>query len=142
MLEIVNVMSRTPKACCCEPGYTLNEVLVAMNIVVVGILGYSLSTVGVMRGNSSSSHYAVAINLAQDKMEQLKGNKGLTNTNNCPESGEREITAMAGPGGIYNRCWAISESALGTKLKQITVTVSWHGPEHQEVTLTTLAFLG
>ena len=136
------MMPRILKACCRELGYTVNEVLVAMIIVVVGILGYSISTVGVMRGNSASSHYAVAVNLAQDKMEQLKGNKDLTNTNNCPGSGEREITAMAGPGGIYNRCWAISDSALGTKLKQITVTVSWDGAEHQEVTLTTLAFLG
>lgn len=113
-----------------------------MNIIVVGILGYSISTVGVMRGNSASTHYAAAVNLAQDKMEQLKGSKSLTNTNNCPASGDRGITAMVSPGGIYNRCWAISDSALGAKLKEITVTVSWEGPEHQEITLTTLVFSG
>jgi len=125
-----------------ECGYTFNEVLVAMNIVAVGILGYSISTVGVMRGNSASSHYAVVVNLAHDKMEQLKGSKNLINTNNCPGSGERGITAMAQAGGIYNRCWVISDSALGAKLKEIAVTVSWEGTEHQEITLTTLVFSG
>ena len=130
------------KACRRECGYTFNEVLVAMNIIVVGILGYSISTVGVMRGNSASTHYAAAVNLAQDKMEQLKGSKSLTNTNNCPVSGDRGITAMVSPGGIYNRCWAISDSALGAKLKEIAVTVSWEGPEHQKITLTTLVFSG
>jgi len=135
-------MSCLLKACRRECGYTFNEVLVAMNIVVVGILGYSVSTVGVMRGNSASSHYAVAVNLAQDKMEQLKGSKSLTNTNNCPVSGEREITAMGAAGGIYNRCWVISDSALGAKLKEITVTVSWEDREHQEITFTTLVFSG
>lgn len=113
-----------------------------MNIAVVGILGYSISTVGVMRGNAASTHYAVAVNLAQDKMEQLKGSKSLTNTNNCPASGDRGITAMVSPGGIYNRCWVISDSALGAKLKEIAVTVSWEGPEHQKITLTTLVFSG
>ena len=134
--------SRLLKASRAGRGSTLNEVLVAMNIVVVGILGYSISTVGVMRGNSASAHYAVAVNLAQDKMEQLKAQKNLTPTNNCPTSGERSITATGGAGGIFNRCWAVADSSLGSKLKQITVTVSWDVREHQEVTLTTLAYLG
>jgi len=130
------------KAFRCGRGYTLNEVLIAMTIVAVGVLGYSISTVDVMRGNSANSHYAVAVNLAQDKMEQLKSTKNLTNANNCPASGEREITAMGAAGGIYNRCWVISDSPFGAKLKEIVVTVSWEGPEHQEITFTTLVFFG
>lgn len=125
-----------------ELGYTLNEVLVAMNIVVVGILGYSITTVGVMRGNSANSHYAVAVNLAQDKMEQLKAQKNLPTANNCPASGERGITATGGGGGFFNRCWAVADSPLGGKLREITVTVSWDVRGHQEITLTTLAFSG
>ncbi len=133
-------MPRLLKASRAGRGSTLNEVLVAMNIVVVGILGYSVSTVSVIRGNSANSHYAVAVNLAQDKMEQLKAQKNLAHTNNCPASGERGITATGGAGGIFNRCWAVSDSSLGSKLRQITVTVSWDVRGHQEITLTTLAF--
>ena len=97
------MMSRILKPCQGKRGHTLNEVLVAMTIVVVGILGYAISTVSVIRGTSSNSHYAVAVNLAQDKMEQLKGNKNLTDSNNCPLAGERAIAETAEPGGIYNR---------------------------------------
>ena len=134
-------MWRSLNACRHAGGYTFNEVLVAMNIVVLGILGYSVSTVGVMRGNSANSHYAVAVNLAQDKIEQLKSSESLTNVDNCPASGERGITAITAPGGIYSRCWVISDSPLGANLKEIVVTVLWEGSQHREVTLTTLVFL-
>jgi Tfp pilus assembly protein PilV len=136
------MMSRILRRGQADRGHTLNEVLVAMNIVVVGILGYAISTVGVIRGNASNSHYAAAVNLAQDKMEQLKGSEQLSDVNNCPLAGERDITETAEPGGTYNRCWIISDSSLGAQLKQIVVTVSWEEPAHQEITLTTLVFSG
>ena len=58
-----------------QTGFTFNEVLVAINVIVIAILGYSLSTVGVIRGNLTNDNTTVAINLAQDKMEQLKAQK-------------------------------------------------------------------
>jgi prepilin-type N-terminal cleavage/methylation domain-containing protein len=125
-----------------QGGFTFNEVLVAMSIIVVAVLGYSLSTLGVVRGNTISDHYSVAVNLAHDKMEELKAAAQLGNEDRCPGGGERGITAVGALGGIFDRCWKISDSPLGTHLKQIDVTVSWRDYENREVTFSTLIYAG
>jgi hypothetical protein len=123
-----------------QPGFTFNEVLVAINVIVIAVLGYSLSTVGVIRGNMTNDNTTVAINLAQDKMEQLKAQSKLVNDDRCPSSGDLAITAIGTPGGIFDRCWRIVDSALGSHLKQIDVTVSWRDRENREIIVTTLAY--
>ena len=125
-----------------ESGFTFNEVLLAMNVIVIGILGYSAGTGNLIRWNSASRDYTVAVNLAQDKLEQIKAQKNWIDVNNCPTAGDRGITATGETGGVYNRCWMISNSSLGAELKQITVTVSWPGRESREVTLSTLIYSG
>jgi Tfp pilus assembly protein PilV len=125
-----------------EDGFTFNEVLLAMNVIVIGILGYSAGTGNLIRWNSASRDYTVAVNLAQDKLEQIKAQKNWTDVNNCPTSGDHDIAATGEPGGQYNRCWVIADSALGSKLKEITITVSWRARESREVTLTTLVYSG
>jgi hypothetical protein len=123
-----------------ETGFTFNEVLVAINVIVIAILGYSLSTVGVIRGNLTNDNTTAAINLAQDKMEQLKAQKNLVNDDRCPSAGDRAITATGMPNGIFDRCWRIVDSPLGPHLKQIDVTVSWRDRENREIIFTTLVY--
>jgi Tfp pilus assembly protein PilV len=125
-----------------EDGFTFNEVLLAMNLIVIGVLGYSAGTGNLIRWNSAGRDYTVAVNLAQDKLEQIKAQKNWTDVNNCPASGDHDIAATGEPGGHYNRCWVIADSPLGAELKEITVTVSWPGRESREVTLTTLIYSG
>jgi hypothetical protein len=123
-----------------QTGFTFNEVLVAINVIVIALLGYSLSTVGVIRGNLTNDNTTVAISLAQDKMEQLKAQKKLVNDDRCPNSGDHAITATGTPNGIFNRCWRIFDSPLGPRLKQIDVTVSWRDRENREIVVTTLVY--
>jgi type II secretory pathway pseudopilin PulG len=123
-----------------QKGFTFNEVLVAINIIVIAILGYSLSTVGVIRGNLTNDNTTAAINLAQDKMEQLKAQKNLVNDDRCPGSGDHAITATGTLNGIFDRCWRIVDSPLGPHLKQIDVTVSWRDRENREIIVTTLVY--
>jgi Tfp pilus assembly protein PilV len=125
-----------------EDGFTFNEVLLAMNVIVIGILGYSAGTGNLIRWNSASRDYTVAVNLALDKLEQIKAQKNWTDVNNCPASGDHDIAATGEPGGQYNRCWVIADSPLGADLKEITVTVSWPGRESRQVTLATLIYSG
>ena len=125
-----------------EDGFTFNEVLLAMNVIVIGILGYSIGTGNLIRWNSASRDYTVAVNLAQDKLEQIKTQKNWTDVNNCPASGDVDIAASGEPGGQYSRCWVIADSPLGSELKEITVTVSWRAQESREVTLSTLVYTG
>ena len=123
-----------------QVGFTFNEVLVAINVIVIAILGYSLSTVGVIRGNLTNDSTTVAVNLAQEKMEQLKSQKKLANDDRCPSSGDRAITATGTPNGIFDRCWRIVDSPLGPHLKQIDVMVSWRDRENREIVLSSLVY--
>jgi type II secretory pathway pseudopilin PulG len=123
-----------------QKGFTFNEVLVAINVIVIAILGYSLSTVGVIRGNLTNDNTTAAINLAQDKMEQLKAQKNLVNDDRCPSTGDRAITATSTPNGIFDRCWRIVDSPLGPHLKQIDVMVSWRDRENGEIVISTLVY--
>jgi Tfp pilus assembly protein PilV len=125
-----------------QEAFTFTEILVSMNIIVVAILGYALGTVGVIRAGLTNNNFTVAVNLAQDKMEQLKVNNPLSDINNCPDAGDLAITATGAAGGIFNRCWTISDSSLGIKLKQVTVKVFWQDHEPRQIALTTLVFTG
>lgn len=133
MLRLIRSPSR-------QQGFTFNEILVAMAITGIGVLGYAATTASVIRANHASSNYTVAVNLAQDKMEQLRGRAGLSNENRCPAAGENGLNVAGAAGGIHNRCWRISDSPLGMNLKQIEVTVAWRDTEPRSVTLATLVY--
>jgi len=125
-----------------EHGFTFNEVLVAMSLVVVAILGYSLTTLSVIRGSAATDNYTAAVNLAHDKIEELKALSRLSDEDRCPSGGERGVTVSGVVGGAFDRCWRVSNSPLGSHLKQIDVTVSWRDYESHEVTLSTLLYTG
>ena len=121
-------------------GFTFNELLVAMNVMVIGVLGLSMAMVAVIQGNKGNNNFAVALNLAHDKIEQLKAANNLMTENRCPGGGDRKIDSLGTGGGIFDRCWRIFPSALGTQLRQVDVVVSWRDSGTHEVSLSTLIF--
>ena len=125
-----------------EAGFTFNEILVAISIVVLAVMGYSLGSVGVIQRQTASDNSTVAIHLVQDKLEELQAHRPLADTNVCPNGGDHGVSAKTGVAGIFDRCWRIALSPLGARLKQIDVTVSWRDFEAHEITLSTLLFAG
>ena len=125
-----------------QAGFTFNEVLVALNISVIAVLGFSVSSLTVIRGQAANDNFTVALHLAQDKIEQLKSQTDMTDDDRCPQSGDRGISPVGAPGGIFDRCWKITDSPLGADLKRVDVTVSWRDYQSREVTLSTLVFNG
>ena len=125
-----------------QAGFTFNELLVAMNIVAVAVLGYSLSSGDVIRRQTISGNSTAAINLAQDKLEELQARRNLTDGDLCPSGGDNGIAAKGSGAGIFDRCWKIAASPLGTNLKQLDVTVAWRDHADHQVRLSTLIFTG
>ena len=117
-----------------QAGFSFHELLVALTITSVAVLGYAATTAGVLRGGHSTANYTRAANSAHDKMEQLKASGVGANGSECDK-----LDDVITPLTVFDRCWTISDSSLGKNLKQIEVRVVWTDSESREVVVTTLA---
>jgi prepilin-type N-terminal cleavage/methylation domain-containing protein len=123
-------------------GFTLWELLVAMSIGVAVVMCTALNTASMFRHQAVNSNATIALQLAQDKIEELQARQNPPNENRCPGAGDIGLSAGGLSGGRFDRCWRIQPSSLGNNLKQIDVTVSWRDLEPTEVTLSVLVFVG
>jgi type II secretory pathway pseudopilin PulG len=125
-----------------QRGYTFNELLVAIAISVAAVMCYSLNTASMFRHQVVNSNATIALQLAQDKIEELQARRNPADENRCPGAGDVGLSASGALGGRFDRCWRIQPSPLGTNLKQVDVTVSWPDLQPSEVTLSVLVFAG
>lgn len=100
-----------------DAGFTLIEVMIAILLSAIAVVGlvaiYGVQT----RGSSVSRHTTEAAVLAEDRMEDLR-------TQTTPAAGsESGLDALGAAGGIYNRSWAV---AIGGADITYSVTVSWN----------------
>ena len=104
-------------------GFTLIEVMIAILVIVVGLLGVAGVATMVIKGNTLAKEMTVATTLAQDKIEELK------NTS-YPNLGSSSDTQDS----IYTRTWTATLTA--TYVKTIEVVVQWnHYGNSHNVTL-------
>ena len=86
-----------------QNGFTLIEVLIAMTVFAIGILGVAAMQLAAIKGNSYSSHLSEASTISQDKIEDFislnyndpvfndddgDGTGGLDDTNNPDETNQ------------------------------------------------------
>lgn len=129
-------------------GFTLLEVLIALVILMVGLLGALLLQTTAIQGNAFSRELQTGVVLAEDLLEQvrvLEYDDPLISSNvadNPHENGElagvaNPIDEQGAAGGIYFRRWTVVDSAPNSKT--ISATVNWtiKGEAHA-VTLTTV----
>ena len=64
-------------------GFTLLEVMIAMMVVAIGLLGIAGMMVTSIRGNAASARLTEATNLAQDKIEELRSTPYPNLYGNC-----------------------------------------------------------
>ncbi len=102
-----------------QRGFTLIEIMVAVALLSVGLLGMAGLTVGIMRGNSLSSQVTTATALAQAKMEDIKrvGYSGAT------ESTEDYNSISGYP--LYQRVTEVDVESPDPGMKTVTITVLW-----------------
>ena len=137
--------SQNKKACAdgtppgTQRGYTLVEVFFAIFIVATAFLGLSGMTVTLIQSNSSNDFTDIAVDLAQDKLEELKNasftSAVVADVNSANNSDlesianfdfqESNINGMGGPGGSFTRTWNIADSVPKIGMKTVVVVVTW-----------------
>jgi len=122
-----------------QSGFTLLEVFFAIFIIVVVLLALTGMTVMVMKSNSMNDFTDSAVDLAQDKMEELKSafpssailadvettnNSDLENLSNF-DFQESGIDELGRAGGIYTRTLNIAKDIPKVGMNTVVVIVSW-----------------
>jgi len=112
-----------------EKGFTLLEVMIALLILSIGLLGLAGLQIASTKSNSFSNQMTIGITLGQDGLEILRNleyDDTQLNAGNHPDS-DNPLRRLGDMG--FNRSWTVSEDAAN-KLKTITVTVQWPDPDN------------
>lgn len=124
-----------------EKGFTLLEVIVAISILTVGLLGVATMQTSSMRGNAFADDVTGATHWAADRLEKLidaayldyDNHADLQDGNDNGEPGLDDVGVGAADGndsqGIYSIYWNVAPDSLVDDTKTITVIVIWtnHG---------------
>ena len=103
-------------------GFTLIEVLIAIVLVSIGILGLSAMTIGTIQGVIFSEKQTIATTLARDRLEQIK-QAGYANVTSAQYPAENYHT-LAGY-EQFQRLVTITDNTPRPNTKTIAVTVAW-----------------
>ncbi len=109
-------------------GFTLIEIMIAILVLAVALVGLAAVTTTTIKGNSFSKAMTSATTLANDKLQDLKA-KTFTSTSVDAELSSGSHSDTGNPLlGIYNRTWTVADtmgSGSSIRYKTITVTVAW-----------------
>ena len=105
-------------------GFTLVEVLIAILILSVALMGAAGLTIGIITGNMHSNRVTTATTLAQEKMEDIRrlGYSGVSGSDATVTEGYHSISSYP----FYKRVTATDVDNPDTHMKTITVTVYWN----------------
>jgi len=112
-------------------GFSLIEVLIALVLFAVGILGVGAMQIGSIKGNSFSQEVTQATVLSQEKLEELR--KMDFDDSNL-SSGHHDEGVLSGSG--FSRSYDVAN--ISATLKAVTVTVKWTEEMEHSVSLSTM----
>ena len=110
-----------------ERGFTLIEIIVASFILVLGVTMISMVITTVVEKNFLSLRHTQAVNLAQNKIEELM-NEGYVSTSLTEGSYTNALNPVNETGdsnGVFYQYWAIDDVNPIERAKLITSRVEW-----------------
>ncbi|MGE4545153.1 MAG: prepilin-type N-terminal cleavage/methylation domain-containing protein [Pedobacter sp.] len=114
-------------------GFSLLEVLLAVVILSVGLLGVAGLQATAINGNLHGSTVSQATVLAEDVIERVRmTDYDLVTPTNFPETEDNV------DGSIFSRTIQIEDNVPSNELKRVTVTVSWSLSTQHRVVLRTI----
>jgi general secretion pathway protein I len=111
-----------------QAGFTLVEVLVAMAIFGIAVLGLAMSATSVIRANQTGLVETTAANIAQDKLEELKSKTAANIISGGP-------TVQTINGEAFTCTWTVTSGSPVSGMKRIVVTVTWTDYASRSVTI-------
>jgi Tfp pilus assembly protein PilV len=100
-----------------ERGFTMVEVMIAILLTAIAVIGIMALFMTETRASSYSRHSTEATALAADKLEKLR-------TMAAPAAGaETDLDPQGAAGGIFGRTWSVDTS--NPSFTDISVDVSW-----------------
>jgi type IV pilus assembly protein PilV len=102
-----------------EKGFTLVEILIALTIFAIGILGVASMQAWGLRGNASAIWHSQAATLAADKIEEL-----MMVSYDTLESGP--TTLQSETQGDYTINWTVTPNTPINLTTTITINVTWN----------------
>ena len=105
-----------------ERGFTLIEVLIAVVVLAIAILGFSAMTLGTIRGLSFSDKLTTATTLAQKQLEEI--NNASYDDVIAANYPLEDFGAVAGY-ETFRRSVTISDATPEINTKTVTVNVWW-----------------
>lgn len=137
----------TKKMCVNKGGFTLLEVLVAVSILTIGLLGVAKMEIAGVKGNYFSRKTTVALKLAEQKMEDLLGrdytadadlvdtdvtnNADLTSVNTVDHEENVTEAGQVAAAGFFHRIWNVADDDPISNNKTIVVMVTWRNDGHR-----------
>lgn len=120
-----------------EKGFTLLEILVAITVLSIGLLGMAGLTTSIIHGNTLSKKVTMATTLGQDKMEDFRrlGYSGTPSTDTTTEENYNSIPGYP----FYKRVTFIDVDNPSLGMKTVTVTVFWNSDARSVALQTILA---
>lgn len=113
----------------CDAGFTLVELMVALSIFAVGMLGVSAMFTTSIGGNAQGKHMTEATSLAQSKLSELQTATPYADLGFPKTTTEAGLDASGSTVGstphIYTRFTHVTTIIPAIGVKRIEVTVSW-----------------
>ena len=112
-----------------DTGFTIIEVMIAISILAVGLLGVAAMQTSAIQVNSAAGQMTTRITWAQDKMEELMAlpyTDTLLVDNNSTVGVMTNHTDTSPPTG-YTITWSVDNNNPVSSTKLITVTVTGKG---------------
>jgi prepilin-type N-terminal cleavage/methylation domain-containing protein len=106
-----------------EKGFTIIEVMIAVSVLAIGLLGVSSMQVSSMWGNAFARQQTEGATIALDRMEKLMS---LSYDNTELDAGSH--SDLSPPNG-YSVVWEVENNSPLDNTKRVIVTVTWinHG---------------
>ncbi len=107
---------RTNRSLFHRRGFTMIEIIIAVLLLTVGLIGIVSVSVMVIDGNYYSKTVTTATSLAKDKLEELQS-MSYENiiSSSSPETKEN----------IFSRSWTVTANSPAANMKTVVVTVTW-----------------